>query len=219
MRDYQQQLNDKLQAGLSDKYISLQLEVDTLVMEVSPLSLTTVCQALHDEYGFKLLVDLCGVDYAAFGQQNWETDGATAQGFSRGVFDFDDGEDLSVAVDADMDRRFCVVYQLLNISDNLRLRVKCFPENTSFPMVASAVPIWECANWFEREAFDLFGIVFEGHPDLRRILTDYGFVGHPLRKDFPLVGKVEMYYDAIEHCVRYRPVTLENRVNVPRVIR
>ena len=192
---------------------------DVWVLRVEPDQLLAVCTQLRDELDFKLLVDLCGVDYAAFGHENWSTDAATEQGFSRGVFDFGDDEDISVSVDADMQDRFAVVYHLLNVQDNLRLRLKCFATDNAFPVVPSVETVWQCANWFEREAFDLFGILFEGHTDLRRILTDYGFVGHPLRKDFPLTGKVEMYYDAQEQRVRYRPVTIENRVNVPRVIR
>ena len=118
-----------------------------------------------------------------------------------------------------MERRFAVVYHLLSVQNNLRLRVKVFPKTTQMPIVDSVIDVWNVANWFEREAFDLFGILFKGHPDLRRILTDYGFVGHPLRKDFPLVGNVEMRYDADKGRVIYEPVSIENRVNVPRVIR
>jgi NADH-quinone oxidoreductase subunit C len=142
---------------------------------------------------------------------------AANTGFSRGVFDF--AEDENGNEELEMERRFAVVYHLLSVEHNARIRVKVFPQSTQMPVVDSVIKVWNCANWFEREAFDLFGILFNGHPDLRRILTDYGFVGHPLRKDFPLTGHVEMRYDAEKGRVVYEPVSIENRVNVPRVIR
>ena len=172
---------------------------------------------MRNDLGFEQLIDLCGVDYLDYGQANWETMTAVNSGFSRGVFDFAEEEDSSEA--ETMERRFAVVYHLLSVQNNLRIRVKVFPQTTQMPMVDSVIDVWNVANWFEREAFDLFGILFKGHPDLRRILTDYGFVGHPLRKDFPLVGNVEMRYDADKGRVIYEPVSIENRVNVPRVIR
>lgn len=164
------------------------------------------------ELRFAQLVDACGVDYLTFGEADWNTRTATNAGFSRAVArGVRDRE-------RDMPGRFAVVYHLLSLAHNERLRVRVFTEGEP-PMVPSMVEIWASANWYEREAFDLFGILFVGHPDLRRLLTDYGFIGHPFRKDFPLEGKVEVRYDPDEGRVVYQPVTIENRVLVPRVIR
>lgn len=192
----------------------------------------TVGLALRDEFGFDTFIDLCGVDYLGFGSDEWDTD-VSSEGFSRGVEGrnvgrFGYGQQPSRQVeqpqgDAPMpppERRFAVVVQLLSIPHNRRVQVKCLLEDDAMPVVASLTGVWPGANWFEREAFDLFGIVFEGHPDLRRLLTDYGFVGHPFRKDFPLIGNVEVRYDAEKKRVVYEPVTsVEPRVGVPRVIR
>lgn len=174
--------------------------------------------AVHtrDVLGFEQLIDLCGIDYAAYGKSNWETDLAANNGFSRGVFDF---EDAASAPELTAPRRFAVVVHLLSVAHNQRLRVKVFCDDTEFPMVDSVCDVWTVANWFEREVFDLYGIAFANHPDLRRLLTDYGFVGHPLRKDFPLQGHVEMRFDPVLNRVIYEPVSIENRVNVPRVVR
>lgn len=201
---------------LGDSVVSSNIALDELTIEVAPNNAFNAFKHLRDELGFEQLIDLCGVDYLDYGQANWETMTAVNSGFSRGVFDFAE-EDSSEA--ESMERRFAVVYHLLSVSNNQRVRVKVYPETTQMPTVDSVIDIWSVANWFEREAFDLFGILFKGHPDLRRILTDYGFVGHPLRKDFPLVGNVEMRYDADKGRVIYEPVSIENRVNVPRVIR
>jgi len=190
------------------------------------------CLALRDEFGFESLVDLCGVDHLGYGSDEWDTD-VSSEGFSRGVEGrnvgrFGYGGSLSREADAfehqavgvDPQRRFAAVAQLLSVRHNRRVRVKVFAQDDALPIVASLTDIWPVANWFEREAFDLFGIVFEGHPDLRRILTDYGFVGHPFRKDFPLIGNVEVRYDEEKKRVVYEPVTsVEPRVTVPRVIR
>lgn len=191
-----------------------------------------VCTALRDEFGFESLVDLCGVDYLGYGSGEWDTD-ASSEGFSRGVegrgpgrFRF--GEAPSQQLDQPdgigsipvPQRRFAAVAQLLSVQHNRRVRVTCHTPSDDLPVVSSLTVLWPVANWFEREAFDLFGIVFSGHPDLRRILTDYGFVGHPFRKDFPLIGNVEVRYDAEKKRVVYEPVTsVEPRVNVPRVVR
>ena len=190
------------------------------------------CQALRDEFGFELLIDVAGVDYLGYGSDEWDTD-TSSEGFSRGVEGrgpgrFGYGEQPSQqlpqpdgegAIPAPQ-RRFAAVAQLLSVRHNRRLRVTCFAASDDLPMVSSLTGLWPVANWFEREAFDLFGIVFQGHPDLRRILTDYGFVGHPFRKDFPLIGNVEVRYDAEKKRVVYEPVTsVEPRVGVPRVIR
>ena len=163
-----------------------------------------------------MLVDICGVDYLTFGSDEWITDSATESGFSRGV------ERESVILDeADSfdPERFAVVYHLLSITYNFRLRLRVYTGESNPPIVKSVVDIWNSANWYERETFDLFGVLFEGHPDLRRILTDYGFIGHPFRKDFPLIGNVEVTYDADKGRVVYQPVTIEPRTLVPKVIR
>ena len=159
---------------------------------------------------FEQCIDVCGVDYAAYGDSEWVTSNAANSGFGRGA-----SRELP---ELDPQDRFAVVYHLLSVSNNVRLRVKTFLD-ADRPIVDSVVGIWSGANWFEREAFDLFGIMFKGHPDLRRILTDYGFIGHPFRKDFPLIGQVEMRYDPEQGRVIYEPVSIEPRTLVPRVIR
>ncbi|GHA71115.1 NADH-quinone oxidoreductase subunit C [Cognatilysobacter bugurensis] len=178
--------------------------------------------ALRNEFGFEQLVDLCGVDYLSYGSDEWDTT-VSSEGFSRGVEGktvgrFAWGELPNGAANAPA-RRFAVVVHLLSYKHNQRLRVRTLAENDDLPVVASLMPVWRGVNWFEREAFDLYGIIFEGHPDLRRILTDYGFVGFPFRKDFPLIGNVEVRYDAERKRVVYEPVSIEPRVLVPRVIR
>lgn len=184
---------------------------DQATIELLPENILVVCQALKDDYGFEQLVDLCGVDYSAFGKADWETQSASSTGFSRGVSETE-------ATATDSDGGFAVVYHLLSVQHNQRLRVRCMLNNIP-PKIDSVTNIWNSANWYEREAFDLFGILFDGHSDLRRILTDYGFIGHPLRKDFPLQGNVEVIYNAEKKRVVYQPVTISNRVLVPRVIR
>ena len=190
------------------------------------------CKALRDEFGFEQLIDVAGVDYLGYGSDEWDTD-VSSEGFSRGVegrnvgrFKF--GETPSQQLpEPDGEgaiplpqRRYAAVLQLLSVQNNQRIRVRTFAPDDALPVVPSVVDLWPIANWFEREAFDMFGIVFQGHPDLRRILTDYGFVGHPFRKDFPLIGNVEVRYDAEKKRVVYEPVTsVEPRVNVPRVVR
>ena len=160
---------------------------------------------------FEQLIDLCGVDYGAYGRSEWETEDASSTGFGRGV-------ERKLGTDLSDERRFAVVCQLLSVTKNWRLRIKTYLDGAE-PIVDSVVGVWSSANWFEREAFDLFGILFKGHPDLRRILTDYGFIGHPFRKDFPLIGHVEMRYDPEQRRVVYEPVSIEPRTLVPRVIR
>ncbi|HEY2336019.1 MAG TPA: NADH-quinone oxidoreductase subunit C [Burkholderiales bacterium] len=159
-----------------------------LTVEVAASQFKAVAEKLKGE-GFEQLIDLCGVDYAAYGDKPREGN------------------------------RFAVVLHLLSVKNNWRLRVRSFCPDDAFPVVASLVEVWPGANWFEREAFDLFGIVFEGHPDLRRILTDYGFIGHPFRKDFPLSGHVEMRYDPEQRRVIYQPVTIDPREVTPRIVR
>jgi NADH-quinone oxidoreductase subunit C len=191
--------------------------------ELSAADLLSVAAALRDEpeFRFEQLIDVCGVDYLGYGQDEWATETVTATGFSRGV----EGQAMGRfnwaerPRDASMPRRFAAVAHLLSLTHNRRLRLRVFCDDDALPMVPSLTGLWPVANWFEREAFDLFGILFDGHPDLRRILTDYGFVGHPFRKDFPLIGNVEVRYDAEQQRVIYQPVTIEPRVLVPRVIR
>ncbi len=181
-----------------------------------------VCGALREDPGFAFeqLTDLCGVDYSAYGTTEWQTDGASGTGFSRGVVERSTGRSAAVVVQAAAsERRFAVVVHLLSLTHNWRVRLRCYAADDELPVVDSLFDVWRGADWFEREAFDLFGIVFEGHPDLRRLLTDYGFIGHPFRKDFPLVGQVEMRYDTEQGRVVYEPVSIEPRVLVPRVIR
>lgn len=204
-----------------------------ITLEVPSGQWQSVARALRDEFGFEQLVDLSGIDYLGYGSDEWDTD-VSSSGFSRGVEGgnvgrFRWGETMSEQapqpigiepVEAAPSRRFAAVAHLLSISRNQRLRLREFCADDSLPMVDSLTGIWPGADWFEREAFDLFGIIFRGHPDLRRILTDYGFVGHPFRKDFPLIGNVEVRYDAEKERVVYEPVTsVEPRVGVPRVVR
>ena len=173
-----------------------------------------IALTLRDEpmFSFEQLVDLCGVDYSTYGQTDWETENATRTGFSRTV-------NPGAYREARHARpRYAVVYHLLSLSHNRRLRMRCYLAGES-PRIESVSMVWSSANWYEREAFDLFGILFEGNADLRRLLTDYGFSGHPFRKDFPLHGKVEVRYDPEQKRVIQQPVTIENRVLVPRVIR
>jgi NADH-quinone oxidoreductase subunit C len=189
---------------------------DEVTVELMAQDLLGVCLALRDEPGFEFcqLMDLCVVDLLAFASDEWETVHATRQGFERGV----------QAIDWDARRmpegaaRFRVVYHLLSLSNNQRVRIHV-PLLEADPVIHSVVEVWPSANWFEREAYDLFGVVFEQHPDLRRILTDYGFVGHPFRKDFPMSGHVEVRYDAKQQRVIYHPVDIEPRTLVPKVIR
>jgi NADH-quinone oxidoreductase subunit C len=187
-------------------------------VEIQPASLLEFALLLRDspDFRFEMLVDLCAVDYLGFGQAEWGTQEATNTGFSRAA----ELEVILADPAAQFDgRRFAVVYHLLSVTLNQRLRLALFtgPENP--PVVPSVIGIWASANWYEREAFDLYGILFDGHPDLRRLLTDYGFIGHPFRKDFPLSGNVEVAYDAEKGRVVYQPVSIEPRTLVPRVIR
>ena len=178
-------------------------------------SLLDVCLALRDEevFAFRQLLDVCAVDYLDYGRADWQTsETATTGGFSRGV---ERREDRQEEIDTS---RYVVVYHLLSHDHNQRLRLKTEVPGDP-PCVDSVVDIWNSANWFEREAFDLFGILFDGHPDLRRILTDYGFIGFPFRKDFPLIGEVEVRYDPEKRRVVYEPVSIEPRTLVPKVIR
>jgi NADH-quinone oxidoreductase subunit C len=184
-----------------------------VTIEVAAADLIAVCKDLHDQFAFHLLIDLCGVDYLGYGDADWDTHAANS-GFSR-------AQQTQTFQDFKSERypqRFAVVYHLLSTKNNQRLRLRSYAEGEPCK-ITSVVNIWSVANWYEREAFDLFGILFEGHPDLRRILTDYGFIGHPMRKDFPLTGHVEMRYDETQGRVIYEPVSIEYRPQTARVIR
>lgn len=195
-----------------DNIVSAEMK-ECVTLEVTPEKLLSVCYVLRDHANFKFdtLIDVCGVDYVDYGVTHWRTHETTHDGFSRGVDD--QGERVTV-----WDKpRFASVYHLLSVAHNHRVRLKVFLAEE--PTVPSVIDIWKSADWFERESYDLFGIVYEGHPDLRRILTDYGFKGHPFRKDFPLIGEVEMRYDAAKQRCVYEPVSIESRTLVPKVIR
>jgi NADH-quinone oxidoreductase subunit C len=213
---------EALAANVSARFDSSLVPVEStcgeLTYEVSAPDLLTVAAVLRDdpELKFETLVDLCGVDYLTYGDAEWETGEATNTGFSRAAV----RETIIAEVEDTFDeRRFAVVYHLLSVTLNHRLRLRVFTGPGNPPVLPSVVSVWASADWYEREAFDLFGILFDGHPDLRRILTDYGFIGHPFRKDFPLIGNVEVSYDASKGRVVYQPVSIEPRVLVPRIVR
>ena len=209
-------LAESVQEQLGERLKSVPAPSGELAFELQAATdLLEVCRTLRDSPAlkFEMLMDVAGVDYLHYGRDEWQTESATRSGFSRARVA------RASAPDPDMPGRFGVTYQLLSITHNhrLRLRVKC--PDTAEPVVDSLIGVWAAANWFEREAFDLFGILFRGHPDLRRILTDYGFIGHPFRKDFPLIGNVEVIYDQQKKRVVYQPVSIVPRVLVPKVIR
>jgi len=191
------------------------IDCGELTVVVDGKDVATVGESLRDapDLAFKLLLDVSGIDYQTYGLADWRTHDATVSGFSRGVARAQEKVDVQP-----FPGRFGVVYHLLSVQHNLRVRMKAYLAEDP-PRLPSVIDVWPSANWYEREAFDLYGILFEGHPDLRRLLTDYGFIGHPFRKDFPLEGHVEVRYDAEKGRVVYQPVTIENRVLVPRVIR
>jgi len=184
-------LHERLEKVLGKKVSRIHVALGELTLVVRSEDYQEVATTLRDDptLNFEQLMDLCGVDYSEYGNATWEGP------------------------------RFAVVSHLLSVKHNWRLRLKVFAPEDSYPLVASVTPIWNSANWYEREAFDLFGILFDGHEDLRRILTDYGFIGHPFRKDFPVSGNVEMRYDPEQKRVIYQPVTIETREVTPRVVR
>jgi NADH-quinone oxidoreductase subunit C len=216
MSEAANRLAERAREILGAKITDCVIDRGEVTLVVPRSQLIAVCTQLRDagSLGFEELIDLCGIDYSDYGIDEWNSDGAPDTGFSRGV---------SRAAASHAGRahphRFAAVYHLLSVSNNQRLRIRCYAEDDAMPVIDSVTGIWKSANWFEREAFDLFGIVFEGHPDLRRILTDYGFIGHPFRKDFPLSGHVEMRYDAARGRTVYEPVTIEPRVTQPKIIR
>jgi NADH-quinone oxidoreductase subunit C len=215
-----------LAVRLSERFgekLHCSIAIGQVTAELAAEDLVEVCRALRDEpdLRFEQLIDVCGVDYSAYGQADWLTEDASTSGFSRGVSarSYRETPPEDSPARSPLGRsRFAVVYHLLSVTHNRRLRLRAYAEGDP-PCIASLIDLWPSADWFEREAFDLFGILFEGHPDLRRILTDYGFIGHPFRKDFPLEGNVEVRYDPEQERVIYQPVTIENRVLVPKVIR
>lgn len=190
MSDYYKNLGERICERFGDRISSTNVSFGELTVVIEKDCVLPVTEILRDEseFAFEEVMDVCAVDYSDYGNGDWEGP------------------------------RFAVVYHLLSVSNNHRMRLKIFLDGEP-PIIDSVVSIWAAADWFEREAFDLFGIVFEGHPDLRRILTDYGFVGHPFRKDFPLIGQVEMRYDPEQRRVVYQPVSIEPRINQPRTIR
>ncbi len=218
-----QPLASQLAATLGERLVRLTEVRNQLIAEIAAAQWVESATLLRDSdgLGFDTLIDLCGVDYLGYGDDEWETADATSTGFSRGVDQLGPGRfDWASRPEASsIPKRFAVAVQLLSTHHNRRLRLRCHPEQSDFPALPSLVEVWASVNWFEREAFDLFGIVFEGHPDLRRIMTDYGFIGHPFRKDFPLVGNVTVRYDELKGRVVYEQTEIEPRVLVPRVIR
>ena len=222
MAETGQTFADRLRSRFGDATVHVAEPRGEVTLEVAPDAWRATCVALRDEFSFEQPSDLCGVDYLSYGSDEWDTT-VSSEGFSRGV----EGKTTGRLVWGDVpngaalapERRFAVVLHLLSYRHNIRLRVRTFASSDELPVVDSLMPVWRGVDWFEREAFDLFGIVFDGHPDLRRILTDYGFVGHPFRKDFPLIGNVEVRYDAERKRVVYEPVSIDPRVTVPRVIR
>jgi len=202
-----------IEENLSDLIVSLNVSFDMVTLEVDNNKLLNVCKKLKNEklFDFSQLIDIAGVDYYSYADAEWETKKVTSSGFSRGKNTDKNKKKIN--------NRFAVVYHLLSINNNVRLRLKCFTSNNEPPCIPSVNGIWNSANWFEREAFDLFGIFFIGHNDLRRILTDYGFIGHPFRKDFPLIGEMEVRYDFKQQRIIYDPVSITERTLVPRVIR
>ncbi len=209
-------LAEKIREKLAMDIDSLTIANNELTIEIPSYAIVKVCTRLRDDEDFKfeMLMDLCGIDYLHYGISEWETFEATCTGFERAVRPISEVYKNSFWAKP----RLAVVYHLLSITHNQRIRVRAFVSDND-PMIDSVVSVYNSANWYEREAFDLYGILFINHPDLRRLLTDYGFIGHPFRKDFPLVGNVEVRYDAKQERVVYDPVDIVPRTLVPKVIR
>ena len=213
-----EQLNDFIDQYLNSFEIVKTNYGTSITLELKKDDLIEICSLLKntEALNFSMLIDVCGIDYLHYGVGDWETTKATTSGYSRAV------QQNTIIPDPDeeyQEKRFAVIYHLLSIDKNWRIRLKTFTGSENPPIVQSVTGIWNSADWFEREAFDLFGIYFDGHPDLRRILTDYGFIGHPFRKDFPLAGNLEVFHDDLEQKVKYRPVSITTRPTVPKVIR
>lgn len=206
---------ETLKESLFGQILESNYAFEELTLIVEKTCLLMVLKHLKDVYKFEQLIDVVGVDYLTYGESEWQTDTATSTGFSRGVIQEDP---LNKDCHITSGTRFYVVYHLLSLSLNIRLRVKVGVLESNL-MLPTAIDIWPSADWHEREVFDMFGIMFVGHPDLRRILTDYGFVGHPFRKDFSQNGYVEMRYDEAQKRIVYEPVEIDSRVTTPKVIR
>ncbi len=213
--------NQTLISCLKDKLTGFDIEYsesnESVTIEVNKTNLVDICKILKSEssLSFNMLIDICAIDYLSYGDADWKTLDATNTGFSRAV-------KKTIIPDPDEhydEKRFGVFYQLLSIDHNVRLSISTFTGSDNPPNIDSVNGVWNSANWFEREAFDLMGIQFKGHPDLRRILTDYGFIGHPFRKDFPTNGNLEVVYDEEQEKVVYKPVSITTRPGVPRIIR
>ena len=218
MNERYEALAESISVRFGDTLSMVSSRCGELTYELERADLLEVARTLRDEdaFQFSQLVDLCGIDYLAHGTAEWETESATTTGFSRAAVP------KNIVPDADTTfapRRFAVVYHLLSVNLNHRVRLRVFTGPDNPPVVPSVIEVWRVADWYEREAFDLFGILFDGHPDLRRILTDYGFIGHPFRKDFPIIGNVEVRFDPNQSRVIYQPVSIVNRTLVPKVIR
>ncbi len=209
------QLDTKALEDVLQKYeIEVSMNQSNVEIKINPDQLIEVATALKSNLSFELLMDVIAVDYLTYGDVDWKTNNATSTGYSRAV-----KPTIIPEIDETFKGRFAVFYQLLSVSNNQRLTLKVFTSESNPPSVPSLINIWSSADWFEREAFDLMGIHFDGHPDLRRILTDYGFIGHPFRKDFPTNGNLEVVYDEEKEEVVYQPVSISTRPGVPRVIR
>ena len=223
MKDISKAATELFAARFGDRVTVTGMQSGIVSVDVAVDNWLEVCRQLRDEpeFAYEQLTDLCGVDHLGYGLSEWETEDATSEGFGRGVEALGPGRFAwAQRPEAEhLKQRFAVVIHLMSYRHNRRLRVRCFSHDEGMPIVPSLVDIWSSADWYEREAFDLYGIVFEGHPDLRRILTDYGFTGHPFRKDFPLIGNVAVRYDTDKKRVVYEPVDIEPRVLVPRVLR
>jgi NADH-quinone oxidoreductase subunit C len=214
-------LDAAMQARFAGRLVRVASTVGEITYEVPATDILEVSRTLRDadDLKFEMCIDVCGVDYLQHGVVEWKTQSATSSGFSRGVTRLAQAEPQPEGKEISTSRRFAVVYHLLSVSLNHRVRLRCFCASADEPMLDSVTSVWASADWFERETFDMFGILFKGHPDLRRLLTDYGFIGHPFRKDFPLSGNVEVRYDPEKGRVVYQPVSIEPRVLVPKVIR
>ncbi len=209
------QSDTKALEDLLQKYeIEVSMNQSNVEIKINPEQLIEVATLLKSNLSFELLMDIIAVDYLTYGDVDWKTNNATSTGYSRAV-----KPTIIPEIDETFKGRFAVFYQLLSVSNNQRLTLKVFTSESNPPSVPSLVNIWSSADWFEREAFDLMGIHFDGHPDLRRILTDYGFIGHPFRKDFPTNGNLEVVYDEEKEEVVYQTVSISTRPGVPRVIR
>ncbi len=216
-------LRTSLTELLGDSLVGMEERLDELTVVIKADGMLETLTRLRDAAGFEQMIDLCGVDYSTYGGDSREGKRFSSDVTHEAGLVCTEAGQAGIAPNGASSQtrkaRFAVVYHLLSVAHNNRLRVRIFAEDDDFPVLESAVTIWSCANWYEREAFDLFGIVFNGHPDLRRILTDYGFIGNPFRKDFPLSGHVEMRYDPEQQRVVYQPVSIEPREVTPRIIR